>query len=113
MSKKATMGIEVFENGQATCTLTPIDVNGNPTDMPAGATVPAWTASDPSIALSPSADGLTCLLTAGTVAVTGATVTATSTEADGTTQITGTSDPFDVVAQPPGAAVAFKITVSA
>lgn len=108
----AGLDFTIFENGMATASLTPVDKDGNAVPLPDGASVPVWTASDPDIGISPSADGLSALLTAGTSVVTAATVTATSTLLDGTT-ITGTSDPIDVVAQPPGAAVGFKIALSA
>lgn len=118
MPKKNAVGIDftIFENGMATATLTPVDAKGDPTSEPLDAAgnpvVPVWTASDPDIGISPSSDGLSALLTAGTTAITGATVTATATLTDGST-ISGTSDPIDVVPQPPGAAVAFKIALSA
>ena len=113
--KMATAAVDftIFENGQATATLTPVDKNGNPTSMPPGASIPTWVSSDPSIIVSASADGLSALLTAGTVAVDNATITATATLPDGTTTLTGVSDPVDVVPQPPGSAVAFKIALSA
>lgn len=100
----------VFESGQASANLTPVGPSGNPAPMPAGETIPVWTASDPSISVSTSPDGLSALLTAGAVAVTGATVTATAESADGTSSLTGTSDPFDIVPAPE-TAVGFRITV--
>lgn len=106
-----TVDFTFFENGQATAAATPVDKGGNATTLPAGSSVPAWNCSDASIKLSPSADGLSCLLTAGTTAVQAATVTVTANLPDGT-GITGTSDPIDVVPQPPGSPVAFKIKLS-
>lgn len=108
----AGIDFQFFENGQATASLTPVDASGNATTMPAGSTVPAWVSSDPGITVSPAADGLSALLTAGGAPVTAATLTVTATLPDGTTTITGTSDPIDVVAQPPGSPVAFKIALS-
>jgi hypothetical protein len=107
----ATVDVVINENGTATATLAPVDASGNDTSMPAGASVPAWVSSDPDISVAPAADGLSALFTAGTTPITAATVTATSTLADGSS-IKGTTDPIDVVAAPPGAAVAFKITMS-
>jgi hypothetical protein len=60
-----------------------------------------WSSSDPSIVVSPSADGLSALLTAGTTPVKAATVTATASLLADATAITGTTDPIDVVAQVP------------
>lgn len=108
----AGIDFQFFENGQATASLTPVDASGNATTMPAGSTVPAWVSSDPGITVSPAADGLSALLTADGTPVTAATLTVTATLPDGTTTITGTSDPIDVVAQPPGSPVAFKIALS-
>jgi hypothetical protein len=65
------------------------------------ASVPMWSSSDPSIVVSPSADGLSALLTAGTTPVKAATVTATASLLADATAITGTTDPIDVVAQVP------------
>lgn len=108
---RATAGLDFtfFENGQALVTLTPVDKDGNATSMPAGAGIPKWTVSNPAVTASPSADGLSCLLSDTNTPVTAATATAT----DSVSGLTGTTDPFDVVAQPPGAAVAFKLTLSA
>jgi hypothetical protein len=108
---KATVDFQINENGTATATLVPVDANGNDTSMPAGASVPVWTASDPDISVAQAADGMSAVFTAGTTAITAATATATSTLADGTT-LTGTTDPIDVIPNPPGAATRFRIALS-
>ncbi len=108
----ATVDFTINENGTGTATLTPVDANGNDTTMPAGASVPAWVSSDPDISVAATVDGLSATVTAGTTPTTGATISVSSTLADGST-ISGMSDPIDVVAAPPGAAVRFRIAMSA
>ena len=107
---KQAVDFVVFENGQATASLEPVDANQNVVPLPPGTSIPAWVASDPDISVSASADGLSALLTAGTTAITGATITVTATLPDGTA-LSGVSDPIDVVAQPPGSPVGFKIVL--
>lgn len=117
-AKAAAAGLDfiIFENGMATAKLSPVDSLDPATQqvvpLPEGSSIPTWTGSDPSLVISPSADGLTALIQAGTVELDNATVSATCTLLDGTV-ITGTSENFDVVPQPPGAPVAFKIALSA
>ena len=93
----ASIDFVLFDNGQAVATLTPEDAAGLDTTLPAGSSVPAWTSDNPGIVVSPSADGLSAILTPATppVLLTGATVSATSTLPSGKV-ITGKSDPIDV-----------------
>lgn len=104
--RKATVDFQLLDNGTAKATLTPVDAAGNPTSMPAGTTIPAWTSSNPAITIAPAADGMSATLTA-TALATAVVITATATLADGTTQLTGSGNPIDVVA---GGAVGFTIT---
>lgn len=110
-SRDASVDFTIFENGMAHAAITYFDANGTATDPPAGATY-AWTPSDPSITLSPATDGLSTLITGGATALTAATVTQVATKPD-STAITTVSDPFDVIPNPPGAAVSGKIVLSA
>lgn len=112
--RKATVDFQLLDNGTAKATLTPIDAAGNPTSMPAlqagqagapGASVPAWTSSNPAITVAAAADGLSATLTPTSLA-TGVIITATATLADGVTVLTGSGNPIDVVA---GTATAFAI----
>jgi hypothetical protein len=112
--RKATVDFQLLDNGTATATLTPVDAAGNPTSMPAlqagqagapGASVPAWTSSNPAITVAAAADGLSATLTPTSLA-TGVIITATATLADGVTVLTGSGNPIDVVA---GTATAFAI----
>jgi hypothetical protein len=103
--RKATVDFQLLDNGTATATLTPVDAAGNPTTMPAGATVPAWTSSSPGIAITAAADGMSATLTP-TGLGTGIIISANSTLSDGVTTLTGSGNPIDVVA---GSASAFAI----
>ena len=104
--QKATVDFQLLDNGTATATLTPVDAAGNPTSMPTGASTPVWTSSNPAIIIAPAADGMSATLTPTGLA-TGVVITATATLADGTTTLTGSGNPIDVVA---GAATAFAIS---
>lgn len=75
--------------------------------LAAGA-VPAWSVSDPSIALAPAADGLTCDVgvPAGTV-LTGFSLAVSGVASDGNTVATSVSVP--VLAPPPVPATAVVI----
>lgn len=105
----AAIDFQLFDNGQAVASLTPVDAAGLETTLPAGSSVPVWTSSDPGVVVSPSTDGLSAIVTPAQppVLVQNAVLTATSTLPDGTV-ITGTSDPIDVVA---GGPVGFKIAL--
>lgn len=115
-ARAAAAGLDftIFENGMATAKLSPVDgtPEENEVPLPEGSSIPVWTGSDPSLIISPSADGLSALVQAGTVALDNATVSASCTLPDGTV-ITGTSENIDVVPQPPGSPVKFKIALSA
>ena len=114
MAKKATATVDftLFDNGQAVGTASVVDAAGFPTTLPAGTSVPTWTPSDPSaIAVSPAADGMSAIVSPATPPklATGVTITVSATESDGTTILTGVSDPIDVVAGP---AAGFAIALS-
>lgn len=106
---KAAVDFQLLDNGTATATITPVDTLGNPTTMPAGASVPVWTSSDPSVNVLAAGDGLSAVLTPSGMLAVGVTITADSVLADGTTHITGTGNPIDVIAGP---ATGFKIVES-
>jgi hypothetical protein len=112
MAKKLKAGVDfqLFDNGSAVATLTPLDAVGIETTLPAGTPTPAWTSSDPGVVVSASTDGLSAIVTPATppVLVQGATITATATLLDGTV-ITGTSEAIDVV---PGGPVGFQVVMS-
>ncbi len=113
MAKKALaagVDFQLFDNGMATATLTPVDAAGIDTTLPAGTSVPAWTSSDPGVVVSGAADGLTAIVTPSTppVLVQDAILTVTATLPDGTV-ITGTSDKIDVVG---GGPTGFKVALA-
>jgi hypothetical protein len=98
---KASVDFQLFDNGQATVTLTPIDAVGNPTKLPDGTPPPTWTSSDPAVVVSSvSADGLSAILNPSGTLATGVVITATTTLPNGTA-ISGSGDPIDVVASGP------------
>ena len=97
---KATVDFQLFDNGQATATLTPIDAVGNATTLPDGTAPPSWTSSDPAVVVSAAADGLSAILTPSGTLATGVVITATTTLASGAV-ITGSGAPIDVVASGP------------
>lgn len=102
---KAALDFQLLDNGSATATLTPVDAVGNAASLPAGASVPAWTSSDPAVAVSAAPDGMSATLTPSGALATGVIISASSTLADGTV-IKGDGTPIDVVAGP---AASFKI----
>lgn len=105
-----TLNFQLLDDGSALATLQTVDSKGNPIPFPTGASVPSYTASDPSVTVAPAADGMTATITDTGVIVAGVTITASSTLADGTTVISG-SALLDVVAdaaKPTG----FKVTLS-
>lgn len=53
-------GITIGSTG--TFVAKPVDKNGNAAALPAGI-VPVWAASDPAVAIAPSVDGLTAVVT--------------------------------------------------
>ncbi len=99
----------------ATATLTPTNDAGVPKPMPAGASIPVWVASDPNVGVTPAADGMSANIgpkdPAKPVDLTGATATATSTLADGST-IVGTTPLFDIVVDPANVASKFQVVLS-
>lgn len=105
----ASVDFQLKDDGSATATLTPVDAAGLDAAMPAGATVPVWVSSNAAVVVTAAADGMTAAVKPSVppVLVTGVTITATATLADGTTVLTGTSDPIDVVGD---VATGFRIT---
>ncbi len=97
-TREVGVDFQLSDNGTATATLTAVDDLGNPTTLPAGASVPAWTSSDVAITVTPAQDGMSAVLTP-TALATDVVITATSTLSDGTTTISG-SGQIDVVAGP-------------
>lgn len=71
----------ITQGATKTATLNLTDANGVARPLPAGV-VPVWTVDNPVVALTPAADGLTCVVVAGTTDG-DATLTATTTYADG------------------------------
>jgi hypothetical protein len=106
-------------DGTAKAVAAPTDQFGVATTLPAGASTPAWKSSDPGLVatldLTADPTGLTAKLTPATppVAVTGASVSVSSTLADGSTVIQGTSDPADPINITGSAATGFKVTQGA
>jgi hypothetical protein len=77
--------------------VTPIDVNGNADQLPAGSPVPTITADDPAVTVATAADGLSAQVTAPAAATPGGSFNlnwaATYTKPDGTTaSITATAN---------------------
>lgn len=110
-TKTLTAGIDfqLFDNGQAVATLTPVDAAGLDTALPDGTSVPVWVSSDPGLVVAGSTDGLSAIVTPAVppVLVQNATLTVSATLPDGTV-ITGTSDPIDIVS---GGPTGFKIAL--
>lgn len=105
----ASVDFQLKDDGSAIATLTPVDAAGLDAAMPAGATVPVWVSSNPAVVVTAAPDGLTADIKPSVppALVTGVMITATATLADGTTVLTGTSDPIDVVGD---VATGFRIT---
>jgi hypothetical protein len=108
------------KTGHASGLLTPVDSDVKDTNLPAGASTPVWDVVDASdspvtnvVTLTPSVNGMACDVQPATPPIDGVgyKLRAISTLADGTTQLKGESNPFDVV-HTPGAAVAFRIVMS-
>jgi hypothetical protein len=85
------------DDGTCTATLQTVDKDNNPIPFPGGASTPVWSASDPSLTVTPASDGMTATITSNGTLLASATVTATSTLADGVTTISG-SGTLSVVA---------------
>jgi hypothetical protein len=111
------MDFQILDNGSATAALNLVDAAGLPTTLPTGATlsVPPWVSSDPGLVATPSANGLTAVISPATPPklLTGATITAgpaTITNADGSTVTLPavTSGPIDVIA---GGPVGFTLSL--
>jgi hypothetical protein len=111
MNKTSAAGIDfqLFDNGMATATLTPVDDKDIDTTLPAGTSVPVWTSSDPGVLVSGAVDGLTAIVTPASppVLVQDAVLTVTATLPNGTV-ITGTSDKIDVVG---GGVAGFRVAL--
>ena len=93
------MKVSLNPDGTATATISGVvDAFGNPTTFQNPPTYVCETTpgagADPNVTLAPAADGMTCLITAGTVLVAGDTLTATG---DG---ISESYNPITVVAGP-------------
>ena len=106
----AGIDFQLFDNGQAVATLTPVDAAGLDTALPEGTSVPVWSSSDAGVVVAASTDGMSAIVTPATppVLVQDAILTATATLPDGTV-ITGTSDKIDVVA---GGPTGFKMALA-
>lgn len=107
---------QLLDNGSVKFSAQPVDAIGEPATLPAGASTPVWASSDPNLVVVAAADGLSAVGTPTAVPpatlpalVSGVVVTVTSTLADGTTTITGSAVPVDIVA---GAAGSFAVTES-
>lgn len=100
------MKIDVLDNGTAKATATPVDAAGLPTTLPSGTSTPVWSASDPNVVINPDpsdTSGLTAIFGPATPPqlVSGFTVSVDAVLPDGTTHITGTSSPNNIVAGGP------------
>ena len=79
----------IAPGASGTFTASPVNSLGAPATLPAGV-IPVWTASDATVVLTPSADGLSCAVAVpGADTGTSFTLTATATMPDKTTP-TGT-----------------------
>lgn len=100
---KESFQMNLKDNEKVTLSITPVNAKGNPAPLDG---VPVWTTENPSVvAITPSADGLSCECVAG---VSGSSVVTVSGDADmgeGVTKVAG-SITFDVT---PGAAVSIVI----
>jgi hypothetical protein len=116
---KATVDLQILENGQVRYTLTPVDANGNPTALPAGTPPVSAVSSDPdlSLAIDTANDttglGLVWLGTAGKLAATGIVVTFSTTLPGASSPISTAADPVDVVPAPLGSPTGFVVAESA
>lgn len=86
----------LLPGGSDTFFITPVDTNGNADALPTGSPVPTITADDPTVTITPAADGLSATVTAAATATPGAGFNlnwaATYTKPDGTTaSITATA----------------------
>lgn len=113
-AKFGKMKITVLDNGTAKAVASPVDSVGIGTTLPDGSSVPAWTASDPGVVISPDASdptGLTAIFGPASppALVDAFTVSVDSTLPDGTTHVTGTSESNSIVA---GGPTGFTVQVS-
>lgn len=107
----ASVDFQLLDDGTAVATLTTADKAGNPIPFPQGASLPSWSASDASVTVTPADDGQSAVIADNGTLVNGVTISVTSTLADGSTVINGTSDPLDVVADN-DSPTSFKVTLS-
>lgn len=112
--KDAAVDFQLLDNGTAKAVATPQDSVGVATTLPAGTSTPTWASSDPGVVVAPDpsdASGLTAIVSPATppVLVTGAVISVSATLPDGTTVITGSGDPIDVIA---GGPTGFKVVES-
>jgi hypothetical protein len=103
---KATLDFQLADNGTATATISFVDAAGLPTSLASGqtASVPTWTPSANSLAVTPAANGLTAVVAPATPPVLATDVTIavsaiTITNPDQSTIVLPavTSDGIDVV----------------
>lgn len=114
LAKFGKMKLDILDNGTAKAVASPVDSVNIPTTLPTGTSTPVWTASDPGVVIAPDPSdptGLTALISPATppVLVNAFTVTVDAVLPDGSTHITQTSSPNNVVA---GGPTGFQITVS-
>jgi late competence protein required for DNA uptake (superfamily II DNA/RNA helicase) len=101
------MDIQILDDGTALASITFKDAKGNAIAAPAGASV-SYQTSDPNVSVAANSDGMTATLTPTGTLVTGVTVTAVATLADGKTQFTDTAlvDVVGDAAKPNGISLA-------
>lgn len=99
--KSAVLDFQLLDNGTATATVTgALDAAGNAVPLPIGLSPVVFTSSSPAISVgATNPDGVSVPLTP-TALATGVVITATATEADGVTTLTGNGTPIDVVTGP-------------
>jgi hypothetical protein len=113
-TRKATVDLQILENGTVKYTATPVDANQQPTTLPSGTPPLTWASSDPDLVLtSDPADtsgfNLSQIGTAGTTAAAGIVATCSTTLPGASSPITGAAAPVDVVPAPPGSPVGFVV----
>lgn len=96
--------ILLVDTQKVSLAIKPVNKKGNPAPLDG---VPQWSSSDPNvIAVTPAADGLSCVASAGATGTATVSVTADADLGAGVTPLAGTVD-FDVK---PGPAVSLGIT---